>query len=110
MTLPSTLLVWCLLLLLLGIEFAVAHSYLLQAAVPFIGTGMAMLVALSFMRLGRSPGLVPIVAVAAIFWLLVMFGLGGLDSFTRHDIPVAGAPGAPAAGSIIATSDVPRPD
>ena len=58
-----------------------------RGVVPFIGCGMAVLVALTFMRLGRDRGLPPIFAMAGVFWLLIILGLGNLDSFTRHDIP-----------------------
>ncbi len=59
----------------------------LRGAGPFIGLGMAALVALTFMRLGKGRGLVPVFAVAGMFWLCVLLGLGTLDPFTRHDIP-----------------------
>ena len=31
----------------------------------------------------------PIFALAGVFWLAVMLGLGSLDAFTRTDVPVA---------------------
>ncbi len=88
MSLLSTVLIWLGLLLLLAMEFAAAYSPMLRRVVPFIGLGMAILVALTFMRLGSSRGLVPIFAVAGVFWICVMIGLGGLDPFTRHDIQI----------------------
>ena len=81
-------LVWLLLLALLAAEFLLARLPGTRGLVPFIGIGMAALVALTYMRLGNSQGLTPVFAVAGVFWLCVMLGLGSLDSFTRHDIPV----------------------
>ena len=80
------ILTWLLLLLLLAAEFLAARLPATAPAVPFIGLGMAVIVALTFMRLGSSRGLMPIFAVAGTFWLCVMIGLGSMDSFTRHDI------------------------
>jgi len=92
----ATLLVWLGLLLLLGLEFGVAYSPV-GGVVPFIGCGMAVLVALTFMRLGGERGLPPIFAMAGVFWLMIILGLGSLDSFTRHDIPARpDTPAAPA--------------
>ena len=86
MTLISALLVWLVLLLLLGLEFVAAYLPVACGVAPFIGIGMAVFVALTFMRLGRDRGLPSIFALAGIFWLFVILGLGGLDSFTRHDV------------------------
>ncbi len=88
MTTPSIVLVWLGLLLMLGLQFVLAHHAVSRQIVPFVGITMAVVVALTFMRLGSSKGLIPIFALAGVFWILVMMGLGGLDSFTRHDIPV----------------------
>lgn len=80
-------LVWLLLLALIVVEFALAFVPAARAAVPFIGIAAAAVVALTFMRLGSSRGLTPIFAIAGVFWLCVLFGLGTLDPFTRHDVP-----------------------
>ncbi len=88
MTLLSAALVWLALLGLLLLEFVLAYMPSVRSAVPFIGLTMAALVALTFMRLGKGRGLVPVFAVAGMFWLCVLLGLGTLDPFTRHDIPV----------------------
>lgn len=64
-----------------------------RGVVPFVGIGMAVVVALTFMRLNSSKGLIPIFALAGVFWMLVMFGLGGLDSFTHHDLMIRRDPG-----------------
>ena len=89
MTPLATLLTWVCLLLLLGAELLLHGFTATRGLVPFIGIAMAALVALTFMRLGNSQGLVPVFAMAGTFWLCVMLGLGSLDSFTRHDIPVS---------------------
>ena len=83
-----TILVWVGLLVLLVCEFVAARVPELRGIVPAIGIGMALLVAFSFMQLGSSRGLTPIFAVAGVFWLCIMLGLGSLDVFTRHDIPI----------------------
>lgn len=90
MRLLPTFLVWLVLLVLLLMEFAAAYLPSLRGAPPFIGIFMACVVAMTFMRPG-SRGLPPIFAIAGVFWLLVMLGLGGMDSFTRHDISVGRA-------------------
>ncbi|WP_428486429.1 hypothetical protein [Rhodopila sp.] len=81
-------LVWLALLVLVGVEVLLARLPAVRGVVPFVGIGAALLVALTFMRLGSSRGLVPVFALVAAFWLCIMLGLGSLDSFTRHDIPV----------------------
>ena len=83
MSLPSVLLVWVVLLGGIGLQFAVGGR-----AAPLVGAGMAILVALTFMRLVRTPGLPAAFALAAVFWLAVLLGLGSLDPATRHDVPV----------------------
>jgi hypothetical protein len=88
MTTRSIVLVWLGLLILLGLQFVLAHYAALRGIVPFVGIAMAILVALTFMRLSSANGLIPIFALAGAFWILVMLGLGGLDSFTRHDLAV----------------------
>jgi cytochrome c oxidase subunit IV len=87
------LLVWLLLMLLLAAEVGAAALPGITSVVPFIGLVMAVIVALTFMRLGTSRGLMPVFAVAGVFWLCVMIGLGAMDPFTRHDVDVP-APGA----------------
>ena len=89
MTPLATFLTWLGLLALVGVEFLLHSFAATRGVVPFVGLGMALLVALTFMRLGASGGLVPVFALAGVFWLCIMLGLGSLDSFTRHDIPVS---------------------
>ncbi|HKM64387.1 MAG TPA: hypothetical protein VJY39_18040 [Acidisphaera sp.] len=82
MSLPSVLVVWLVLLGRVGLEFVLGSR-----AAPMIGAGLAILVALTFMRLVRTPGLPAAFALAAVFWLAVLLGLGSLDPATRHDVP-----------------------
>jgi hypothetical protein len=52
---------------------------------------MVVLVAVSFMEVRRGPVIVRAFAGAALFWLLVLLGLGSVDPLTRIDFPVTGA-------------------
>ncbi len=83
----ATLLVWVVLVLGVLAELLAARIGQ-QGAAAFIGIGLALLVALTFMRLGSSTGLVPVFAVAGVFWLCVLLGLGSMDAMTRHNISV----------------------
>ena len=81
------LLVW--LALVLGVAAEILAARLGWPGVaPFIGIALAVLVALTFMQLGSSTGLVPVFALVGVFWLCVLLGLGGLDAATRTDVPV----------------------
>ena len=51
-----------------------------------IGGAMATFVALTYMRLGEPEASPQHSPSAAVFWLMVMFGLGGMDPATRHDV------------------------
>ena len=83
MSLAATALVWCVLMLLLGAQFFAG-----PAAAPALSALMAALVALTFMRLARTPGIAGAFALAALFWLVVMAGLTATDTLTRRDIAV----------------------
>ena len=82
----ATVTVWFALLLLFGVELLFASIPALRGVPPFIGMAMAALVALTFMRLGSSRGLEPVFAVAGLFWLCIMIGLGTMDPFTRREV------------------------
>ncbi len=88
MNLLPTLLVWAILMLALGVELLLAAIPAGRGFVPILGVASAVLVAMTFMRLASSRGLGPVFALASVFWLIVMLGMGSLDSFTRSDIPV----------------------
>ena len=84
----ASFLVWLMLVLLVGAQLLASRAPATAAFTPLIGLMMAALVALTYMRLGRMRGLPAIFALAGVFWLLVMMGLGSLDPLTRHDIGV----------------------
>ncbi len=89
MRIGATLLVWILLLVLLVIEVEVAKLPAGSVAAAFIGIGMAAVVAMTFMRLPSAPKTAAIFALAGLFWLCIMLGVGSMDSATRQDIGVA---------------------
>jgi cytochrome c oxidase subunit 4 len=82
--------VWLALLVLLGLSFGSAwlpmgtwnSAINLGIAVAKIG-----LVAVFFMHLGRSGGLIRIVAAAALFTLALLFLISGTDYATRKIFP-----------------------
>jgi cytochrome c oxidase subunit 4 len=81
------LLVWLFLLILFGLELGLTRlGY--GMIVPLVGAGMAATIAFGFMRLGSAPPLSRFFAGGAVFWLLVLLGLGSLDFVTRVDVPV----------------------
>jgi dolichol kinase len=83
MTLPATIGVWLALILLIGAEYVVRGVLALA-----IGAAMAAIVALTYMRLVRQRDVSAAFALAAVFWLLVLLGLGSLDPATRRDVSV----------------------
>lgn len=87
----SLLLTWLLLMLLGGAEFAASYLALPAAWRPLImipAVLMVVVVAVSFMEVRRGSVLVRAFAVAAIFWLLVLLGLGSIDPLTRTNYVV----------------------
>lgn len=80
-------LIWVLLLLLYAIEIVLALNHLGVFAV-FPAAVMIGLTAWYFMRLREASSLTRIFALAGVFWLTIMFGLGIMDPFTRIDHPV----------------------
>jgi len=84
-------LVWLALMALLGLELGgslagLGHAF---SGLLLLPAGlMVVLVGLYFMRVRESGGLARFFALAAIFWLVVLLGLGSIDPMTRHDYPV----------------------
>ncbi len=86
---------WLVLLLLLAVEFGGSflplprgwRSLLMVPAVL-----MVALVGLRFMRIGSGPTLPRAFAVAGLFWLLILLGLGSMDPLTRTDYTVPAMP------------------
>lgn len=89
MRLRSAILTWLSLLILLAVEYFARAFPAGGTAAPFIGLGMVIIVSMTFMRLASAPGVASAFALAGVFWLAVLMGLGSLDPVTRHDIPVA---------------------
>lgn len=83
------LLVWLLLLALLALEFVLGAIPGAHFAPPVVGMAMALIVSLTFMRLASTGGTAVIFAMAGVFWLCILIGVGSLDFATRHDVPVS---------------------
>lgn len=84
------ILTWAALMALLAATFALAHVHLGDwnpAVGLVIATAKAVIVALFFMHLRRASALIVVAAVAALFWLGILFGLSGADYATRHISP-----------------------
>jgi cytochrome c oxidase subunit 4 len=89
----SDLLTWVALLLAAALEFAVSFLGLsggvrLILILPSIG--MAVLVAVGFMRLPAAPDIAKAFAIGGIFWLTVLLGLAMTDPMTRAVYAVVG--------------------
>lgn len=81
-------LAWIGLLFLLAMEICATRLLGLGNTAPFFGLLMAGVVAATFMHVGEGPGLIRMIAAAAVFWLVVILALGSLDALTRTDYPV----------------------
>ncbi len=84
-------LVWLAMLVLLAGETALALMWpgrFAPGAVLALGLLMVAVVGFAFMRLRGSPKLSHAFVIAALFWVVVLLGLGGMDPFTRIDYPV----------------------
>jgi cytochrome c oxidase subunit IV len=79
---------WLLLLVLGGAEFGASFLSFPRGLRPLLmlpGIFMIVTVAVGFMEVKRGIVLVRVFAVAALFWLLVLLGLGSVDPLTRTD-------------------------
>ena len=79
------MIVWLGLLGLLGAEVlaTLLHAgWLAYALAPL----MIALVAFRFMHIGRQSALTRIFALAGLFWLCVLLGMGSIDYLVRRDI------------------------
>jgi hypothetical protein len=84
---------WLLLLLLGGIEIALSYLPLGRSLRPLlmIPAGLMIIaVAVGFMEIRRGSVLMRAFALGALFWLLILLGLGSADPLTRMDYPVPG--------------------
>lgn len=80
------MLAWIALLLLWGLEFGIAFIRMPASVRPIIlvvPAIMLAIIAVSFMHVGRGPTVLRGFAVMAIFWMLILIGLGSMDPFTR---------------------------
>lgn len=86
------LLCWVGLFLLAAIEFGCAHIHFNPSYRPLLllpALSMVVLVAVMFMRVRSGVAIVRVFALAALFWLAIMLGLGMVDPLTRAFYPVA---------------------
>jgi hypothetical protein len=77
---------WITLILLWGLEFGITFILMpasLRPVLMIVAAGMVALVAFFFMQVGRGPILIRGFAVMAIFWMIVLIGLGSMDPLTR---------------------------
>lgn len=89
----SGLLTWLALLLAAALEFGVSFLSVPPFVRPILilpSVGMAILVALSFMRLLAAPDIAKGFAIAGVFWLTVLLGLAMTDPLTRVVYAVIG--------------------
>lgn len=75
--------VWAGLLLLLAAEFGLSFLHIPRLPIMLVPLGMAALVAFGFMRLNSDTLLAKAFAVMAVFWMIVLLGLGTMDPATR---------------------------
>ena len=83
--------VWLALVLLFALELAGAFTGWGRAVGGLLlvpAAAMVLLVGLFFMRVRAAGRLAPFFALAALFWLLVLLGLGSIDPMTRTVYPV----------------------
>lgn len=82
---------WLALLALGAIEFALSFLPWGPGARPLVilpAIAMIAVVAVGFMNVTKGPTIVRTFAIAALFWLLVLLGLGSVDALTRIDVAV----------------------
>lgn len=80
-------LVWVLLFAIAGGEFLFSAVHLPIGMRPLLlvfATVMVMLIVFCFMHIGRMPVVARGFGVAAVFWLIILFGLSMADPLTRH--------------------------
>ena len=80
---------WVAMVVSLAAEVAVAKGLGWYNTAPLFGIAKAALIAFGFMRVIEGPSLIRVAAVAGVFWLVVILGLGSMDTLTRVDHPVS---------------------
>jgi cytochrome c oxidase subunit IV len=89
----SDLLTWGALLLAAALEFGISFMDVPSGVRPILilpSVGMAVLVALGFMRLLSAPDIAKSFAIGGIFWLTVLLGLVMTDPLTQAVCAVIG--------------------
>jgi cytochrome c oxidase subunit 4 len=84
---------WVALLVLAALEFGAAFMHVGRGWRPLLllpACCMAALVGVMFMDARRGPTLVRGFAIAGLFWLAVLLGLGMVDPLTRAVYPAMG--------------------
>ena len=79
---------WLTLLALGAIELGLSFLPWEPGARPLVilpAMAMIVVVAVGFMNVTKGPTIVRAFAIAALFWLLVLLGLGSVDVLTRID-------------------------
>jgi cytochrome c oxidase subunit IV len=80
------LLAWIALILLWGLEFGISFIQMppsIRPVILLVAFAMLAVVAVFFMHLGSGPTVVRGFAVAGVFWMIVLIGLGSMDPMTR---------------------------
>jgi cytochrome c oxidase subunit 4 len=80
------LLPWLALMTLLAFEIGAALLHMGTAA-AVAAPVMIAIVAGMFMQIGRETPLSRVFAVAGLFWLAILIGLGSVDFIARKDVP-----------------------
>ncbi len=80
-------LTWVALLAIAGGEFMLSAVHMpigMRPTLLIFALAMVALVVFCFMQIGRMPVVARGFGVAAVFWLIVLFGIGMMDPLTRH--------------------------
>jgi len=80
------LLAWLVLMVLLAFEIGAALLHMGTAA-AVVAPVMIAIVAGVFMQIGHETPLSRVFAIAGVFWLAILIGLGSLDFLARKDVP-----------------------
>lgn len=90
---------WLALILLVAAQIGLAWLPLGRSHLWFalgVSAAMATIVVWVFMELAKAPRLAMIFAYGGLFWVMVLFALGGSDYATRTETPARPIPVAPA--------------
>ena len=82
---------WAFLLAVAGGEFLLSGRQIGMTNRPVLlvfAAVMVLTIGMIFMRLPSAPTIAKGFAVMAVFWLIVLFGLGTMDALTRSWYPV----------------------